>query len=227
MYYYSGAIIKILFLVFLITFLLMFFININSNFVNYVFCISSGLLLGWLYNRKANLVIKASQTKKGEEYRQKYKKGETMKALINAIRVLIFEYDDEHKHKSFVLNITRDNDLVIQLLHRAHFPELCESSIDVNFGIAVYIPVDYMDNSMKEALEKILLEDAQELKQDSNPNTYYVIDVGFRLMYASSFLSRILKEVFDANDNNLCYELYDDLDLPYDKKLRPKFKDLS
>ena len=226
--YHSGRILIFLFIFSLLSYTLSFFLSGKiALFMQFEFCLALGLLLGWFYYKKSNIVVEHNQSGKVGMYYEKYKNGSTMKSLTNAIRTIIFRYGGRNEdHQSFVLNITKGDDVIIQLLHRAHFPELCKSSVDINFGIALYIPLDdsYMNNVMKNNLKKIMREEMQQMKEDKNPRTYFVLDIGARLMQGSYIISRILKEVFNVSDHDFYYELYDDSELPYDKRLLPKFQ---
>ncbi|HAS42990.1 MAG TPA: hypothetical protein DCS93_21095 [Microscillaceae bacterium] len=227
-YYKSGNIAFLLCVVSLLLYLSsLIFFAVISNILLVFFSFSLGIFLGWIYYKKTYSVITSSQSKKSKPYYNKYKNGETMRGLINSLRSIIFVYGGRSSTKSFIFNIFNNKKLIIQLLHRAHFPELCESVTDISFGIAIYIPVDYLNNATRNLLEKVMLEEGQDLKQDELPNTYYVVDIGGRLMYGSYLLSRIIKEVFGVEDNALFYELHDDLNLPYDKQLLTKYQKLN
>lgn len=225
--YHSGHILIFLFIFSLLSYVVSFFLAGKiALFMQFEFYLALGLLLGWFYNKKSNIVIKHNQSGKVGMYYDKYKNGSTIKSLTNAIRTIVFKYGGRNENQSFVLNITKGDDVIIQLLHRAHFPELGKSGADINFGIALYIPFDdsYMDDKMKNVLKKIMKEETLQMKEDNNPLTYFVLDMGTRLMHSSYLLSRILKEVFNVSDDHFYYELYDDGELPYDKRLLPKFQ---
>jgi hypothetical protein len=113
-------------------------------------------------------------------------------------------------------NIKLDGNLVMQLMHRAHFPELCRSESDIEFGIALYIPVKGWESAVINRLDKIIHEESEIKKTGSVGGLeYYIIDLGKRVRFGGYLLSRIVKEVFDANEARFSAELFSEGNLPY------------
>ena len=59
----------------------------------------------------------------------------------------------------------------MQIMHRAHFPELCASEKDIEFGLAVYVPTEHLTDDQVFKLESILIESQKNL---INPEGQYL-----------------------------------------------------
>lgn len=136
--------------------------------------------------------------------------------LRNIIRHIIFEYDIKRKNNDFLYNINFGGRRVMQLMHRSHFAELCRSEADIAFGIALYIPAKGLNLERIKKLDNIINEES-EIKRTGKTGEleYYIIDLGKRARFGGYLLSRIVKEVFDADESQFSAELFSEGNLPY------------
>lgn len=174
-----------------------------------------GILIGWVSLYLFLILYKNLKAKRGAKYR-KYAKIPFTSTLRNAMRHIIFEYNIKRKNNDFLYNINLNGERVIQLMHRAHFPELCQAESDIAFGIALYIPVKGWSEESKKRLDNIINEET-EIKRTGKIGEleYYMIDLGRRVRFGGYLLSRIVKEVFDADESQFSSELFSEGNLPY------------
>ncbi|GAA5030137.1 hypothetical protein GCM10011506_19020 [Marivirga lumbricoides] len=174
-----------------------------------------GILIGWLSLYFFAIVKKNIGQKKGIKSKEYANLAFTAR-LRDSIRHIIFEYDIKRKNNDFLLNIKIKEKLIMQLMHRAHFPELCQSESDINFGLALYIPVNGWEKEQVLRLDKIVSEESETVRMSkSGQIEYYVIDLGKRVRFSGYFLTRIIKEVFEADENQFNSSLYSEGNLPY------------
>ena len=116
----------------------------------------------------------------------------------------------------FLLNISFEGEIVMQIMHRAHFPELCQSESDVAFGLALYIPISQLSDDRIYKLNKIVEEESEVASKNKfGQLEFYLIDLGTRVRFGGYFLSRLIKEVFEGDEKNLSSELFSEGNLPY------------
>ena len=140
--------------------------------------------------------------------------------LRGIIRHVIFEYNIKKKNEDFLYNISLDGEKIMQLMHRAHFPELCTSEIDIAFGISLYIPLKGWKKENVIKLQKIISQETESIHKDQLGNLeYYVVDLGKRVRFGGYLLSRIIKEIFDAQESRFSFELFSEGKLPYHNRL--------
>ncbi len=174
-----------------------------------------GILLGWSSMYIIGIIIKNIRQKKGAKIKE-YKNLSFTAKLRDTVRHIVFEYDIKRKNNDFLLNINLGGNHVMQLMHRAHFPELCQSESDIDFGLALYIPVDDWSEKKFNKLDDIVNEESEVLKKNKSGRLeYYVIDLGKRVRFSGYFLTRIIKEVFGADENQFSSELFSEGNLPY------------
>jgi hypothetical protein len=174
-----------------------------------------GILIGWASLYIFLIIYKDLREKKGIKYKD-YNKLPFTTRLRNIVRLVIFEYNIKRKNNDFLYNIKLDENNVIQLMHRAHFPELCVSESDIAFGIAVYIPVKGWDEKSIAKLDNIIDEESEVKRTGKTGDLeYYIIDLGKRARFGGYLLTRIVKEVFTANESQFSTELFSEGNLPY------------
>lgn len=101
-------------------------------------------------------------------------------------------------------------------MHRSHFPELCQSESDVAFGLALYIPISHWSKERISKLNEFVEEESEVAnKKKSGQLEFYVIDLGTRVRFGGYFLSRLIKEVFEEDENSFSSELFSEGNLPY------------
>jgi hypothetical protein len=105
----------------------------------------------------------------------------------------------------------------MQIMHRAHFPELCKSESDIKFGLALYIPTSNLSENKIIALQSIIEEESEVLRggRDIDVVDYFLIDLGKRVRFSGYLLTRIIKEVFEKEEKNMSLELFSEGNLPY------------
>lgn len=156
-----------------------------------------------------------ARQKKGAKNDQ-YKNVPFNARLRDAVRHIIFEYNIKRKNNDFLFNIILNGNTVMQLMHRTHFPELCESESDIDFGLALYIPVNDWSEEMLSKLDKIVDEESEIIRKNKSGSIeYYVVDLGNRVRFGGYFLLRIINEVFQANESEFTSELFSEGNLPY------------
>ena len=174
-----------------------------------------GILLGWVSLYIAGVVIKNFRQKKGSKDKS-YRNWPLTVKLRDTVRHIIFEYSIKRKNNDFLLNINLNGNHVMQIMHRAHFPELCQSESDIRFGLALYIPLSNLSSDKVKALEVIIEEESEILRGErSDAVAYLVVDLGKRVRFGGYFLARIIKEVFEKEEGSMSLELFSEGNLPY------------
>jgi len=93
---------------------------------------------------------------------------------------------------------------------------LCRSESDIAFGIALYIPVKGWRADRIQVLDEIINEESEVKRTGKVGNLeYYIIDLGKRARFGGYLLSRIVKEVFEADEAQFSTELFSEGNLPY------------
>jgi hypothetical protein len=174
-----------------------------------------GIFIGWISLYLFLILYKLLKEKRGIK-REQYGNIPFTARLRNIIRHIIFEYNIKRKNNDFLYNIDLDGKRVMQLMHRAHFPELCRSESDLAFGLALYIPVKGWNEERIKKLDNIINEET-EIKHTGKTGEleYYIIELGKRARFGGYLLSRIVKEVFEAEESRFSFELFSEGNLPY------------
>jgi hypothetical protein len=174
-----------------------------------------GIIVGWLSMYIFLLIVKNLKSKKG--YKEKdYGNLPFTTKLRDSIRHIVFEYNVKRKNNDFLLNISFKKEIVMQIMHRAHFPELCQSESDVAFGLALYIPISHWSIDRISKLNEIVKEESEVASKNRfGKLEFYVIDLGSRVRFGGYFLSRLIKEVFEGDENDFSSELFSEGHLPY------------
>lgn len=184
-----------------------------------------GILIGWVSLYLVLLLYKNLREKQGTSNKE-YSKLPFTSRLRNIFRHIIFEYDIKRRNEDFLYTIKLDGKRIIQLMHRAHFPELCISESDIAFGISLYIPVKGWTIENVTKLDNIFAQETElPLKGELGKLEYYVVDLGKRARFGGYLLSRIIKEVFNAEEARFSFELFSEGSLPYPGKLKdPRYQ---
>ena len=136
--------------------------------------------------------------------------------LKDTIRHIVFEYDIKRKNNDFLLNIILGGKTIIQVMHRAHFPELCQVESDIGFGLAVYIPINELNQDQINKLNSIIDEETETLHSSKiGKLEYHILDLGRRIRFGGYLLSRILYEVFEGEESGFDLELFSEGNLAY------------
>lgn len=180
-----------------------------------------GFLAGSLTLFLISFLLKKRRDKKGKFEREYLSKSFAAK-IKDTLRHIVFEYSIKRSNNDFLLTISFRGKRYMQIMHRAHFPELCESEKDTEFGLAVYIPTENLTDEQVFKLESILGEESEKFASSKNPVPYYALDLGKRVRYGGYLLSRISTELFDPNDSDMNLDLFNEGPLPY--FLNSKFK---
>lgn len=174
-----------------------------------------GIVFGFISFFIMNLIRRKIYEKKGLKSRE-YKDLPFNVKLRDTIRHIVFEYNIKRINNDFLLNINFNDVQLMQIMHRSHFPELCSSEQDIQFGLALYIPTIHMNNSKIESLKSILVSESERVNLISGGAvTYFVIDLGTRIRFGGYLLLRIISEVFKEEEVNMSLELFSEGNLPY------------
>lgn len=156
--------------------------------------------------------LKEKRGVKSSEYSGK----KMLTKLKDTLRHIVFEYNIKRKNNDFLLNVQYDSTKILQLMHRSHFPELCENEKDIGFGIALYIPVNELTESQLTTLDSIIEEETEVRKRNSvGKLEYYLIDLGERVRFGGYLMTRIVNEVYGGIDEKLNMELFSEGNIPY------------
>lgn len=160
-------------------------------------------------------LVKALRQKKGVKDKD-YRGLPFTTKLRDSVRHIIFEYSVKRKNNDFLFNIMLRGEIVMQIMHRAHFPELCQSESDVAFGLALYVPVSNWSKDKISKLNQIVEEESEVASQNRfGQLEFYTIDLGTRIRFGGYFLSRLIKEVFAGDEDDFSSELFSEGHLPY------------
>ncbi|AYB33642.1 hypothetical protein D4L85_25015 [Chryseolinea soli] len=186
----------------------------SQLFGNYMINFITGFLAGALTLFLLSFLFRKNRERKDKSEREYQSKFFTTK-IRDTIRRIIFEYSIKRINNDFLLNINFKGKTKMQIMHRAHFPELCASEEDIEFGLAVYIPTEWLTDEQVFKLESILIEGSEKFDKSRRPVPYYVLDLGRRVRHGGHLVSRILKELFNPDDSDISFELFSEGTLPY------------
>jgi len=133
-----------------------------------------------------SFVFKKHREKTGKDERA-YQANFFTTKIRDTIRRIIFEYSIKRINNDFLLNIKFMGETKMQIMHRAHFPELCTSEEDIEFGLAVYIPTEWLTNEQASKLESVLMEGPERFDKSRQPVAYYVLDLGRRVRHGGNW----------------------------------------
>ena len=130
---------------------------------------------------------------------------DTFYDIKSCIRSVVLKSRPENL--DFMLNFSVDQETLLQVLHRVHYPELSRYEDDLSYGLAIYIPVSDLNTVQKKELDRLLNLHANSSIEDSN-HDYYVIDGGERIKYVGELITLILKKVFTVREDDLKTEVF-------------------
>jgi hypothetical protein len=146
-----------------------------------------------------------------------YKRLPFLIKMQDTLRHIVYEFGIKRNNFDFLLNITNKDKVILQAMHRAHFPFLIGEKNERNFGIALYIPTAKLTDFQKQKIKKILNEELENYQREEEPFDYFVIDIGKSIRYGGYLVSRLLKEVFnfELEKDDFDFRLFDEGALPY------------
>ncbi len=171
-----------------------------------------GFIAGVVVTLLIRFLILSRKDKRGRDY-LKYNNLPLKSKMKTIIRKIIVLSSIREFNRDFTLNVKVREQTVLQLLHRAHFPQIISDASDVKFGIAIYIPLGHLANDQRECLVNLLKDEMEQFKFEDSPHAYIVIDVGTMVKYPGYLIAKIIKEVYRAEDVD--FELSDEGFLPY------------
>jgi hypothetical protein len=171
-----------------------------------------GFVVGVVFAVLLRLFVIDRREKKGV-YESRYGVMNLTSKMKAIVRQIIYKFSIQKFNRDFLLNLKSNGVHLMQIMHRSHFPEVCENISDVKFGLAIYIPAKPLSHDQKQRLTMVLREETEDFKNAEYPVGYFVIDAGVRVRFTGYLLARIINEVFDKKDVDL--ELFDEGILPY------------
>lgn len=145
-----------------------------------------------------------------------YRKSEILRKLRDTLRHMVFEYNIKRENQDFSLNIHIGQKVRFQVLHRSHFPDLAKEEGDIDFGLALYLPVNKLSTEQREQMLRIFREESETFYYEEVPFDYHIVDLGKDIRYGGYLLTRILKEVFDTDRvDSVRFELFSEGEIPY------------
>src|SRR5687767_14063401 len=97
--------------------------------------------LGFVFAIMLRLIIIELRAKRGL-YEIEHKALTLSPKMKVMLREIVFKFSIKKFNRDFLLNIKSQSTYLIQIMHRSHFPELCNDKSDIKFGLAVYIPLN-------------------------------------------------------------------------------------
>jgi hypothetical protein len=176
-----------------------------------------GFILGFSFAFALRLIVINRRERKGA-HEVKYNPLRISSKMKLMLREIVFKFSVQKFNRDFLLNIKSQRTTIIQLMHRSHFPSLLKNIADVQFGIAIYIPLTPLTDDQKQRLFHVLKEEMQNFNKSEYPIEFFVIDAGTRVRHTGYLLARIVREVFNKEDVD--FELFDEGVLPYLYELR-------
>lgn len=175
-----------------------------------------GLLIGFMLSYSLIVLRNLLRQKKGIKY-DEYKNLPLLIRINDTLRHIIYEYGIKKENHDFLLNLFYKKNVIMQVMHRAHFPYLSKVSEEIIFGLALYIPISKLTIEQKQTLEQILEMEPSTNIHEVEPFDYHVIDLGKGIKQGGYLITRILKEVFlyDPESNDFDLKLFSEGELPY------------
>jgi hypothetical protein len=174
-----------------------------------------GFALGVLFMVFVRFALLWRKDKKGRDH-MKYNALPLSGKMKVIVRKIIVCYSILEFNRDFLLNIRLKDETIIQLLHRSHYPQIIADVSDVKFGIAIYIPCGPLTERQRECLVSTLNGEEIYFIGEGNQLDYFLIDGGTRVKHIGYLLTKILTEVYNAEDVEV--DLYDEGFLPYHYK---------
>jgi hypothetical protein len=153
-----------------------------------------GLILGFVLSNSIYLLLKYLRRKRGIDQKS-YSRLPLTTKIADTLSHIVYEYSIKNKNEDFLLNISREEKVLLQVMHRAHFPFLAGAARN-RFSMVLYIPISKLLPAQKESILRILAKEAVPSISEDAPIEYHVVDLGQQTKFGSYLISRILKEVF-------------------------------
>ncbi|MEO0552776.1 MAG: hypothetical protein AAF149_06245 [Bacteroidota bacterium] len=185
----------------------------QGNVVNYNFTFSVGLMIGWLVYKHVNrwLYVKGIQPSLLD------KNDKVFQRIATILRSINFKFNANNANLSFLCTFKHGDEIIFQLTHKSHFPELCDSYHDIKFGIALHINLKKLSGSQLDSLNKILDEETHELNQPINKSDYYLINIEDKIRFGTYLIYLIVKDVFSIeHEKDLVVDMESEGKVPYD-----------
>ncbi|AYB33475.1 hypothetical protein [Chryseolinea soli] len=171
-----------------------------------------GFITGILFAAVVRLLVINIREKRGL-HEAKFRPKRLSSKARYVLRKVVFDFSIKKFNRDFVVNIKIKESIVMQLIHRAHFPELNIEESDIAFGIAIYIPLKPLSMAQRQKLERLLNEEVGKFVTVEQPFAYFLVDIRIAARFGGYLLARILKEIFRSEDAD--FELADEGSLPY------------
>lgn len=180
--------------------------------MNFILGLITGLTIFYLF-----FIYRSYKSRQKKRLRlNEYRRSPVLRKLIDTLRHIVFEYGVKRKNNDFTLNVSLNGKIRFQIMHRAHFPDLAKSESDIDFGLALYIPVNKLSTTQRNGLEKIFKEESEIYYYEEIPFDYHIVDFGKRVRFGGYLVTRILKEVFFVDESDkVDFELFTEGELPY------------
>lgn len=175
-----------------------------------------GILLGIVLSYPLLILRNFLKQKRGLKYSD-YKRLPLLIQINDTLRHIIYEYGIKKENHDFLLNIFYQKKIIMQVMHRAHFPYLNKKKDDISFGLALYIPISKLSELQKTEIEQILSKEPVTALHETQPFDYHVVDLGKGIKQGGYLISRIVKEVFkfELSKDDFGFELFSEGELPY------------
>jgi hypothetical protein len=175
-----------------------------------------GCFIGSALTYPVLMLLKYIMQKRGIRYSE-YKKLPLLVRLNDTLRHIIYDYGIKKRNHDFSLNVLERKVVIMQVLHRAHFPYLTPKNENPNFGMALYIPISKLTETQKKRLEEIIVEEPLDGIHETEPFDFHVVDLGQGLRQGGYLIARILKEIFDfdSHSSDFDFKLFNEGELPY------------
>ena len=192
---YPGLLTSIILIIVLLSCTLDYLIiEISIPNIKLILVFAVGMKLGSVWYGMAKKIEKNKLSLERILASNKYKKGSGNIELSNALRALVYRY--KATSDDFMLNISMNNNIIIQILHRAHFPDVLNSEDDNRFGMVFYSPVS---NEKRLSLLEDLLksESIKYYVNTTNKSLFFELGDSYFTGFANYIITKILYEVFD------------------------------
>src|SRR5690606_24441406 len=155
------------------------FLGFGSSLIVSNFIFSLGIIIGWLAYKQGN----RQYFLLGLDDPGLHKKNWVQMKIGSSLRRIVFENNGRQKNYSFLCDFKKDEAIILQLTHRAYFPELCKSYKDRDFGIALYIKADWIPQRNLPTFKNILHEEAINVDKFIENPEYYVLNIGTNIRF--------------------------------------------
>jgi len=196
---YTGRLTSIIIITVLVVYIIDYSIEVVSiPYIKSILILSIGMKLGTIWCGVAKRIEEKKLSLVKFSASNKYKKGSGYGELSNGLRALVYRY--KKTNDDFMFNISLNNEIIIQILHRAHFPDILNSEEDNRFGMVFYSTLG--DEKKLSHLESLLK--AESIKcyiNDIDKSLFFELGDSNFTGFANYIVAKILLEVFGAGKN--------------------------